>query len=121
MPFPKRDRSALLRWPVAAVVLLAGCASTERNYPVARFEGTGSPKAVARCIYSEVNERDPLNPPLRAKQGKTYRVYDDPGTWGSIGAFDISIGPGPFGSLVILRAKGDWTAVQRVITDCLKG
>jgi hypothetical protein len=110
----------LARSYLAALILLAGCASTERNYPVARFEGTAKPTAVARCIYNKIVDRDPLNPPLRAKEGKTYRIYDDPGTWGAIGAYDIRIGPGPFGSLVILRAKGNWTAVQRVITDCLK-
>ena len=110
-----------MRWHLAVLVLLAGCATTERHYPVARYEGTGSPKAVARCLYNEINDRDPLNPPLRAKEGKIYRIYDDPGTWGSIGTFDIEVGPGGFGSLVILRAKGDYTAVQRVIVDCLKG
>jgi hypothetical protein len=110
-----------MRWHLALLVLLAGCATTERNYPVARYEGTGSPKAVARCIYNEAVERDPLNPPLRAKDGKTYRIYDDPGTWGSIGSFDIRVSPGPFGSIVILRAKEESTAVQRVIVGCLKG
>jgi len=110
-----------MRWQLAILVLLAGCATTERNYPVARFEGTGSPKAVARCIYNEIVDRDPLNPPLRAKDGKIYRVFDDPGTWGSIGAYDIRVGPGGFGSLVILRAKGDFAPVQRVIVGCLKG
>ncbi|MBL8905424.1 MAG: hypothetical protein JNM20_01990 [Rhizobiales bacterium] len=110
-----------MRWQLTVLILLAGCTTTERNYPVARFEGTGKPQAVARCIYNAIVDRDPLNPPLRAKDGKTYRVYDDPGTWGSIGAYDISVGPGPFGSLVILRAKNDYTAVQRVIVDCLKG
>ena len=28
-----------MRWHLAFLVLLAGCATTERNYPVARYEG----------------------------------------------------------------------------------
>jgi len=99
--------------------LLAGCTASERHYPVGRFEGTASPKAVAECIYADMLDRDPIYPPLKSRDGKTYRVWDDPDSWGLLGSYDIDISPGGFGSLVILRARGEHSDLDRIIVACL--
>jgi hypothetical protein len=110
-----------MRWLLASILLLAGCAATERNYPVARFEGSGSPKAVAQCIYNDVKSHDPLSAPLKSKEGKTYRVWDDPELWGSFGTYDINITPGTFGSVVVLRSSYTTEEIMDVIKSCLDG
>ena len=108
-----------MRLHLAILILLAGCATSERHYPVARFEGTKSPKAAAECIYAKLEEGDPIFPPLIDRKGKSYRIWDDPDSWGMLGSYDIDVGPGGFGNLVILRARGDHVAMDRLIVSCL--
>jgi hypothetical protein len=110
-----------MRWLLAGVVLLAGCAATERHYPVARFESSGSPKAVAACIYNDVKNHDPLSVPLKAQEGKSYRVWDDPELWGAFGTYDIDVTPGTFGSVVVLRSPATTKEIMDVIKSCLDG
>jgi hypothetical protein len=110
-----------MRWFLAGMVLLAGCAATEPNYPVARFEGSGSPKAVAACIYDDVKSHDPLSVPLKEHKGKSYRVWDDPELWGSFGTYDIEVTPGTFGSVVVLRSSNTTAEIMNVIKSCLDG
>jgi hypothetical protein len=68
-----------------------------------------------------MKNHDPLSLPLKSREGKSYRVWDNPELWGSFGTYDIDITPGTFGSVVVLRSRYTTAEVMDVIKGCLNG